>query len=282
MADELENLTGVVEGITYRNEANGYAVIEVKTGDEFVTVVGVLGDITVGEQIVFQGEWTMHPNFGRQFKSVRLTRSRPADASGMHRFLASGIIKGIGEATATKIVEKFGSSTFNVIENEPERLAEIKGISKSKAKRISKDFKMQFAARDVMNGLAELGFNQQEAYDIYSVLKSDSLDIVNENPYALVSLVGSIDFARADEKDKQWAYLQFERYQAFSQMLKDRDVPIAIHHCSNSAGIYDMPEANMDLVRAGISIYGMYPSEEVNKLAAPIVPVMSLDRKSVV
>ena len=199
MADELENLTGVVEGITYRNEANGYAVIEVKTSDEFVTVVGVLGDITVGEQIVFQGEWTMHPNFGRQFKSVRLTRSRPADASGMHRFLASGIIKGIGEATATKIVEKFGSSTFNVIENEPERLAEIKGISKSKAKRISKDFKMQFAARDVMNGLAELGFNQQEAYDIYSVLKSDSLDIVNENPYALVSLVGSIDFARADE-----------------------------------------------------------------------------------
>lgn len=199
MADELENLTGVVEGITYRNEANGYAVIEVKTGDEFVTVVGVLGDITVGEQIVFQGEWTMHPNFGRQFKSVRLTRSRPADASGMHRFLASGIIKGIGEATATKIVEKFGSNTFNVIENEPERLAEIKGISKSKAKRISKDFKMQFAARDVMNGLAELGFNQQEAYDIYSVLKSDSLDIVNENPYALVSLVGSIDFARADE-----------------------------------------------------------------------------------
>lgn len=105
MADELENLTGVVEGITYRNEANGYAVIEVKTGDEFVTVVGVLGDITVGEQIVFQGEWTMHPNFGRQFKSVRLTRSRPADASGMHRFLASGIIKGIGEATATKIVK---------------------------------------------------------------------------------------------------------------------------------------------------------------------------------
>ena len=83
-------------------------------------------------------------------------------------------------------------------------------------------------------------------------------------------------FARADEKDKQWANLQFERYQAFSQMLKDREVPIAIHHCSNSAGIYDMPEANMDLVRAGISIYGMYPSEEVNKLAAPIVPVMSL------
>ena len=200
MADELENLTGTVENITYRNDANGYAVTEVKTDEnEFETVVGILGDIAVGEQIVFQGEWTMHPSFGRQFKSVRLTHTRPSDASGMHRFLASGIIKGIGEATATKIIEKFGSNTFNVIENEPERLAEIKGISRTKAKQINRDFKMQFSARDVMNGLSELGFNQQEAYDIYNVFKGDSLDIAKENPYALVSVVNSIDFARADE-----------------------------------------------------------------------------------
>ena len=196
---ELENLTAMVEGITYRNETNGYAVAEVGTGDEFVTVVGILGDIAVGEQIVFQGEWTMHPTFGRQFKSVRLTRSRPADANGMLRFLASGMIKGVREVTASKIVEKFGSNTFNVIENEPERLAEIKGITRTKAKQIGKEFKMQFAARDIMNGLAELGFSQQEAYDIYSVFKADSLDIVNENPYALVSMVSSINFERADE-----------------------------------------------------------------------------------
>lgn len=200
MADELENLTGTVENITYRNDANGYAVTEVKTDEnEFETVVGILGDIAVGEQIVFQGEWTMHPSFGRQFKSVRLTHTRPSDASGMHRFLASGIIKGIGEATATKIIEKFGSNTFNVIENEPERLAEIKGISRTKAKQINRDFKMQFSARDVMNGLSELGFNQQEAYDIYNVFKGNSVDIAKENPYALVSVVNSIDFARADE-----------------------------------------------------------------------------------
>ena len=82
MADELENLTGTVENITYRNDANGYAVTEVKTDEnEFETVVGILGDIAVGEQIVFQGEWTMHPSFGRQFKSVRLTHTRPSDAS---------------------------------------------------------------------------------------------------------------------------------------------------------------------------------------------------------
>lgn len=120
----------------------------------------------------------------------------------------------------------------------------------------------------VDTGMSRIGFSDT----------AESADVVKEiSKLPNVEMEGLFThFARADEKDKQWAYLQFERYQAFSQMLKDRDVPIAIHHCSNSAGIYDMPEANMDLVRAGISIYGMYPSEEVNKLAAPIVPVMSL------
>ena len=120
----------------------------------------------------------------------------------------------------------------------------------------------------VDTGMSRIGFSDT----------AESADVVKEiSKLPNVEMEGLFThFARADEKDKQWAYLQFERYQAFSQMLKDREVPIAIHHCSNSAGIYDMPEANMDLVRAGISIYGMYPSEEVNKLAAPIVPVMSL------
>ena len=120
----------------------------------------------------------------------------------------------------------------------------------------------------VDTGMSRIGFSDTE----------ESADIVKEiSGLPNVEMEGLFThFARADEKDKQWANLQFERYQAFSQMLKDRNVPITIHHCSNSAGIYDMPEANMDLVRAGISIYGMYPSDEVNKLAAPIVPVMSL------
>lgn len=199
MAEELENLTGTIDGVTYRNEANGYAVVEVETEDEYVTVVGVLGDVAIGEKIVFQGEWTVHQNFGRQFKAVRLQRVRPADAAGMLRFLAGGMIKGVREVTANKIVEKFGSSTFEVIENEPERLAEIKGITKTKARQISRDFKMKFAAREVMNSLTQLGFSQQEAFDIYGVFKSDSVDIVKENPYALVSVINGISFERADE-----------------------------------------------------------------------------------
>ncbi len=198
MAEELENLTGAIEDITYKNEDNGYAVVEVSTDEGYVTVVGVLGNIIVGEEVVFQGEWTMHPSFGRQFKASRLQHTMPADAAGMLRFLSGGIVKGVREATAVKIVERFGADTFNVIENEPERLAEIKGISRTKARKISQDFKMQFAAREVMNGLAELGLSQQEAFDAYRLYKSDALDIIRENPYAFIS-DNTITFERADE-----------------------------------------------------------------------------------
>lgn len=196
---ELENLTGTVEDITYQSESTGYAVVEVDAGDEYVTVVGTLGNVVIGEEIVFQGAWVIHPTFGRQFKSVRLKRTMPADASGMLRFLSGGIVKGVREATAVKIVEKFGSETFNVIENEPERLAEIKGISASKAKKISQEFKMQFAARDVMNGLTNLGLSQQEAFDAYNMYQSYALDIIKENPYSFVSQVNGFTFERADE-----------------------------------------------------------------------------------
>lgn len=199
MAEELENLTGIIEDITYQNESSGFGVIEVDAKSEYVTVVGVLGNVMIGEEAVFQGEWVMHPTFGRQFKAVRLQRTLPADASGMLRFLASGIVKGVREATASKIVEKFGADTFNVIENEPERLAEIKGINRSKAKKISQDFKMQFAARDVMNGLADLGLSQQEAFDAYNLYKSSALDIIKENPYAFVGDAAGFSFERADE-----------------------------------------------------------------------------------
>lgn len=195
----MENLTGTIEEITFHNQSTGFAVTEVDAGDEIVTVVGVLGDVIIGEEAVFQGEWVMHPTFGRQFKAVRLQRTLPADASGMLRFLSGGIIKGVREATAVKIVEKFGSDTFNVIENEPDRLAEIKGISKSRAKKISQDFKMQFAARDIMNGLADLGLNQQEAFQAYNLYKSNALDIISENPYAFISESNGFTFERADE-----------------------------------------------------------------------------------
>jgi exodeoxyribonuclease V alpha subunit len=196
---EYENLTGIVEEITYRNDDNGYCVCEVSADGEYCTVVGVLGNIIVGEEIVFQGEWTVHQTYGRQFKAVRLQHSMPADASGMLRFLAGGFVKGIREATAAKIVEKFGSDTFSVIENEPERLAEIKGITLSRARKISNEFKMQFAARETMDSLAELGLTQQEAFEAFSLYRGDAVDIIKENPYAFIYDGFGFTFDRADD-----------------------------------------------------------------------------------
>ena len=199
MEREPDNLTGIIEEITYSNDSTGFGVVEVDADGEIVTVVGVLGAVAVGEEVIFQGEWVMHPTFGRQFKALRLQRTLPADASGMLRFLSAGIVKGVREATASKIVEKFGADTFNVIENEPERLAEIKGITKQRAKKISKDFKMQFVARDVMNKLSDLGLTQQEAFNAYSLYKSNAVDIITDNPYAFVDDSVGITFERADE-----------------------------------------------------------------------------------
>lgn len=198
MSEEIENLTGTVEEITYHNDSTGYCVIEVDAGSEMVTVVGVLGEIAAGEEAVFFGSWVMHPTFGRQFRAESLQRTLPADAAGMLRFLSAGIVKGVRESTAAKIVEKFGAETSFVIENDPDRLAQIKGISVSKARKISDDFKMQFAARDVMNGLAELGLSQKEAFNAYKLYKSYALEIISENPYAFIGASG-FTFDRADE-----------------------------------------------------------------------------------
>jgi exodeoxyribonuclease V alpha subunit len=195
----LEKLKGSVEEVTFYNEANGYIVVEINTGEEAVTVVGAVGELMIGEEVEFSGEWDFHPTFGRQFKAESVVQALPADASGILRYLSSGIIKGVRESTAVKIVEAFGVNSFDVIENEPERLATIKGISKSKAKQISRDFKSQFAAREAMVGLTALGLTQNEAIKAYNLFKYDAIDIVKENPYALIGENVGFTFERADE-----------------------------------------------------------------------------------
>lgn len=194
-----EILKGSVEDVSYFNEETGFCVCEINTGEEIATVVGAIGQIIIGEEVEFHGEWTFHQSFGRQFKASSARQTLPADASGILRYLSSGIIKGVREQTATKIVEAFGTNSFQVIENEPERLASIKGISKKQALKISENFKLQFAAREIMVGLTALGFTQNEAFKIYSLYKSYALEIAQDNPYALIGNNVGITFDRVDE-----------------------------------------------------------------------------------
>lgn len=194
-----ENLIGTVEDVSYYNEATGFCVAEVNTGEDGVTVVGELGALAVGAEVECRGVWVMHPSFGRQFKAQTAVQTMPADVGGILKFLSSGIIRGIREATATKIVEKFGTQTFDVLENDPARLATIKGISSAKAREICTSFKAQFSAREMLTGLTNLGLSQSEAIKTYNLLKDDALDVLCANPYSLIGAQTGITFDKAEE-----------------------------------------------------------------------------------
>ena len=195
----LEKLIGTVEEVSFYNEDTGFCVAEINTGSEGVTVVGAVGEIAVGAEIECEGKWDMHPSFGRQFRASVVHQTLPVDVSGILRYLTSGIIRGIRESTAQKIVEAFGADAFNVIENEPERLASLKGISISKARQMSSDFKSKFASRETVMELTSLGLTQHQALKAYKLFKSDAIDLIKANPYALIGSAMGITFDKADE-----------------------------------------------------------------------------------
>lgn len=199
MADvKLETLTGVIEDITFFNEENGYTVMVISSDGEPLTVVGNFPKLVEGEEVRLEGEWVNHSTFGKQFKANLLEQTLPADAAGILRYLASGIIKGVGESTAVKIVEAFGADSFDVIENDADRLSQIKGISKPKARKIQQEFKNQFASRETISALTNLGFTPSEAFKAYKMYRSAAYDVLSENPYAFVCEEG-ISFERAEE-----------------------------------------------------------------------------------
>ena len=195
----LEKLIGTVEEVSFYNEDTGFCVAQINTGTEGVTVVGAVGEIAVGAEVQCEGKWDMHPSFGRQFRASVIHQTLPADASGILRYLSSGIISGIRESTAQKIVEAFGADAFEVIENEPERLAQIKGISITKARKISDDFKSKFASRETVVALTAMGLSQHQALKAYKLFKSDAVDLIKANPYAMIGSAMGITFDKADE-----------------------------------------------------------------------------------
>lgn len=197
--NNLESLIGTVEEVTFYNENTGFCVAEVNTGEEGVTVVGEMGVLAVGSEVECRGNWTFHSSFGRQFKAETVIQTLPADVGGILRYLSSGIIRGIRSATAEKIVDAFGTDTFNVLENDPNRLATIKGISHEKARKICTDFKAQFSSREMLVGLTNLGMSQNEAIKTYNLFKGDAIDIVSANPYSLIGADTGITFDKAEE-----------------------------------------------------------------------------------
>lgn len=195
---KLESIKGTVEEITFYNQDNGYTVMEISCGNEAVTVVGNFSQLAVGSQIEASGEWTVHPSYGRQFKADTLTETLPQDAAGILRYLSSGIIKGVGRATAEKIVNAFGSESFDVIEKDVDRLSSIKGISKPAARKIQRSFIEKFASRQTIEELKQKGLTHKEAFDAYNFFHENAAEVFDDNPYDFVA-AGIYDFDRAEE-----------------------------------------------------------------------------------
>lgn len=183
---ELTELSGTVCDIIYANEENGYTVLRVETGDgDTVTATGCLPFAAPGEQIVLYGTWTRHPSHGEQFKAEYAQRRMPVGAEAIYEYLSSRIIKGIGPATASVIVTEFGDRSLEVIENEPERIAALRGIGMKKAVEMSRALKRQTGLRRLMEYLGAHGLKMQYAMRLYRFYGDGARDMINENPYII-------------------------------------------------------------------------------------------------
>ena len=196
-------LEGYVEHIIYRNTENGYSVLNLVSDGEETTVVGTFHYISEGELLELEGEYTEHPLYGQQFHMERFEVKVPQDALAMERYLGSGAIKGIGAALAARIVRRFGAKTFEIMEREPERLTEIKGISERKAREIAEQMEEKRELRQAMVFLQEYGISVNLAVKVYERYGQEIYRIIKENPYRLAEDIAGVGFRTADEKEKK-------------------------------------------------------------------------------
>ncbi len=196
--NDLTAIGGTVGSVTFHSQDSGFTVFDVETEDEYVTCVGSVGEINVGELVTLSGRWCVHPSFGRQFRVEGCRREIPKTAADMYSYLASGAIKGIKEKTAQKIIEAFGEKAFDIIENEPERLAKIRGITYERAVEISKAFKDQFSVREILIALEKYSMTSTECMKAYKALGDNAVDTIERNPYILCTESIGLSFERAD------------------------------------------------------------------------------------
>ena len=196
---EKETINGFVAKVVYRNTENGYTVVNISVEGDDVVCTGYFSDITEGDQIIAEGSFVEHKQYGIQFTVTSYEIKEPETSVAMEKYLGSGIIKGVGPALSAKIVKKFGDETFNIIEREPERLAEIKGITEKKAIEIGSQFEEKKEFRNAMIFLNQYGVSNALAMKIYKEYGIKVMKIVRENPYRLADDIAGVGFKTADE-----------------------------------------------------------------------------------
>ncbi len=196
--EQLFELFGSVERIIFKNQKNSYTILELNTGENLIVIVGTMPFVSCGEELKVIGKWVNHPSFGDQFKVEAFERAKPATTGAMLKYLSSGAIKGIGSVTAAKIVEMFGEKTLEVIEQEPERLCGIKGITVAKAEKIHSEFLRVFGIKELMLYLGQYHIQPEEAVRIWKCFGSEAKDQIERDPYCLCDETIGLDFVRVD------------------------------------------------------------------------------------
>lgn len=195
----MEELQGYVDHIVFHNADNGYTVLNLISDEDEITCVGIFPVVTEGEILLLHGEYTSHPTYGEQFQMKSYETKPPEDVLSMERYLASGAIKGIGVALAARIVRRFKNDTFRIMEEEPERLAKVKGISERMAMEISNQMVEKKDLRDAMIFLEKYGISTNLAVKIYQAYGQEIYSVIRENPYRMAEEVSGIGFKIADE-----------------------------------------------------------------------------------
>ena len=195
---ELETIKGIVQAVVFQNQENGYTVLKLRTDEDIVTVVGCLPGTAPGEGLSLEGSWTSHQSYGQQFKAERFQRQAPEGVHAIYEYLASGTIRGIGAKTARLIVSEFGDRTLEILEDFPEELAKIKGITLSKAMDMSRQFRRQTGLRRLVDFFTEYGLRPFPAARVYRAYGDQAQDEIIRDPYILTEETFGLDFFEVD------------------------------------------------------------------------------------
>lgn len=254
----MVTIEGTVEEIIFQNETNGYVVAIVETKDDVVTIVGNIPMINIGETLNLQGDWDYHPNYGQQFKVEVYSMVVPATLNGIEKYLASGLISGIGPKTAKRIVKKFGKESLDILQYNPEKLMEVDGIGKKKGKKIAEAFQEQRELQDVMMFLQQYGISANYGVKIYKKYGSETVAKIKENPYRLSQDIFGIGFKMADKIAKNMGIDNNSEYRVSA------GIKFALMEFSTSGHTYipkeelirksaGLLEVNMDIIENSIT-----------------------------
>ena len=213
--DVMETVRGTVEDIVYKNEANDYTVLELSVKDELITAVGEIPQAAEGEILTLRGAWTFHKEFGRQFAFSSYEKTLPTEVEGIIRYLSGRTVKGIGPVTALKIVNRYGTDTFDVIENHPEWLTDISGITMKKAAAISESFKAQTELRNLIMFFGD-SVSAGEVTRIYKKLGASAVGLIRDNPYILCDSAFGVSFEKADRLAASLGFSPVSRERIYS------------------------------------------------------------------